>query len=406
VTQKTLWTTCFLGVIALAVLAGCGGSTPEQQETPIPTRTLRPAFTATSPPTATPRPSPTSAPPTPTPTPSPTSLVEATTEAAEPTPWPTLAANVCPLTGLRVEDESVLDRRPLAVKVENHPDSRPHAGLSQADVVYEHLTEGAITRFTAIFYCQDAQKIGPVRSARFVDLELPAIYQSALAFSGTSPGLMPLFENSDFVERIISPGPPYGHPGFHREPRAGIAIEHTMFTESDTLWDILADRDQNQRPTFDTIAFSEEPPEGGEPAIRVEVPYPHRLMRVEYEYDADSGTYLRFLAGEPHLDALTGEQLAFENVVVVIANHVDTDIIEDTYSMAPSIQIQLWGTGPAILFRDGQAYQGLWARPEREDMLVLRDETGQIPIPLRPGQTWVQLVPLPGFRQSFDVTWE
>lgn len=305
-----------------------------------------------------------------------------------------------------MDDPSLLDRRPLAVKVENHPASRPHAGLSHADVVYEHLTEGGITRFTAIYYCQDTPKIGPVRSARFIDLELAAIYRSAMAFSGTSPGLMPLFQNSDFVDRIISPGPPYGHPGFHREPREGVAIEHTMFTEGETLWNILETRDLNQRPAFETIPFSVEAPPDGEPATQIQVPYPHRLMGVEYTYDSSSGVYLRFLASAPHLEALDGEQLAFENIVVIIANHVDTDIIEDTYSMAPSIQIQIWGTGPAILFRDGQAYQGLWARPEREDMLVLRDVTGQVPIPLKPGHTWVEVVPLPGFRQSFDLTWE
>jgi hypothetical protein len=404
--QKHAWYLHLVLIVSVAVLAGCGGNTLEEEDTPTPTRTLRPAFTATTPPTATPEPSPTPRPPTSTPMPTLPPVASEPREGEEPTPWPTLPPDVCPLTGLQVDDPSILDRRPLAVKVENHPDSRPHAGLSQADVVYEHLTEGAITRFTAIYYCQDPGKIGPVRSARFIDLELPAIYQSAMAFSGTSPGLMPLFQDSDFVDRIISPGPPYGHPGFHREPREGVAIEHTMFTESETLWDILDARDQNQRPAFEPIAFSDEPPESGEPATRIDVPYPHRLMGVHYEYDAASGAYLRFLAGEPHMEALTGEQLAVENVVVIVANHVDTDIIEDTYSMAPSIQIQMWGTGPAILFRDGQAYQGLWARPARDHMLVLRDETGQVPILLKPGHTWVQLVPLPGFRQSFDVTWE
>jgi hypothetical protein len=129
-------------------------------------------------------------------------------------------------------------------------------------------------------------------------------------------------------------------------------------------------------------------------------------MVVDYRYDLASGSYLRWNAGVPHVDAASGQQLSAKNVVVVYATHVDTDIFEDEPRRNhPSVQIQLWGTGPVVVFRDGQAYEGLWARPEREDMLVFRDSTGQIPIPLKPGNTWIELVPLPGHRWSFEATW-
>jgi hypothetical protein len=93
-------------------------------------------------------------------------------------------------------------------------------------------------------------------------------------------------------------------------------------------------------------------------------------------------------------------------VVVVYATHVDSDIFEDEPRRNhPSVQIQLWGTGPVVVFRDGQAFEGLWARPKREQMLLFRDPTGQIPIPLKPGNTWMQLVPLPGHRWTLEATW-
>ena len=120
----------------------------------------------------------------------------------------------------------------------------------------------------------------------------------------------------------------------------------------------------------------------------------------------DKGKYLRWVGGVEHTDAVSGEQLEVTNVVVVYATHVDTDIYEDEPRRNhPSVQIQVWGTGPAVVFRDGLAYQGLWARPQRADMLVFRDETGQVPIPLKPGNTWIQLVPLEGHRWAFEAAW-
>jgi hypothetical protein len=129
-------------------------------------------------------------------------------------------------------------------------------------------------------------------------------------------------------------------------------------------------------------------------------------MVVDYRYQPESGDYLRWDGGDPHLDATSGEQISVTNVIVVYANHVDAGFYEDyPRTNHPSVQIQLWGTGPAVIFRDGLAYEGLWARPNRDDMIVFRDPTGQVPIPLKPGNTWIQLVPLEGHRWTFEATW-
>jgi hypothetical protein len=76
---------------------------------------------------------------------------------------------ICPLTGLEADDELLLDRRVLAVKIENSPDARPQMGLEEADVVYEEEAEGGITRFIVLYHCDDADRIGPIRSARETD---------------------------------------------------------------------------------------------------------------------------------------------------------------------------------------------------------------------------------------------
>lgn len=307
-------------------------------------------------------------------------------------------------------DLELLERRPLAIKIQNATICRPQYGLPEADIVYEHLSEAGITRFTGIYLCQEVEKIGSIRSARFIDLEIPAMYKSLMAFSGTSAGLYPKFLSADFYDRQFCYG--WGlHPeGFYRDTelrKQGIPVEHTLFADPIKIWEIAEELGINERQELRGMDFTYEVPEGGEPALHIHIPYPNKYMIVDYRYDEEIGAYRRWDAGEPHIDALSGEQITVTNVIVAYANHVDTDIYEDEPRRNhPSVQIQLWGVGPVVVFRDGQAFEGLWARPKREDMVVFRDPTGQIPIPLKPGNIWVQLVPLEGHRWTFEATWD
>ena len=405
----------FLVLLVVCLLAtACLGSEPSTvpPQTPATSRPANAKLPALPTNTHTPAPSPspipetpTSLPPTATPTETPTATPTDSVVAL-----PTLGADVCPLTGLQVSDPALLERRPLAIKVQNASISRPQYGLPQADIVYEHLSEAAITRFTAIYLCQEVTKIGSTRSARFIDLEIPAMYKSIMAFSGTSAGLYPLFLNADFYDRQMCYGWSLHPEGFYRDQalrQQGVPIEHTLFADPAKIWAVADKLGINQRQDLNGMHFAVPPPDGGQPATHVQIPFPSRDMVVEYRYDAARGVYLRWDAGVPHLDAATGEQLAVTNVVVAYAPHVDTDIYEDEPRRNhPSVQIQLWGTGPVVVLRDGLAYEGLWARPKREDMLVFRDATGQIPIPLKPGNTWVELVPLAGHRWAFTATWD
>ena len=406
----------FLVILSLSVTSCL--STETARVTPTPTKTPRPTFTPvpaqptlTHTPTATltPMPEPTDE-PTATATGTPTSMPEPT-ETPEPsaTPWPTLDPNACPLTGLTVSDPALLERRPLAIKVQNAPLSRPQFGLPQADIVYEHLSEAGITRFTGIYLCQDVAKIGSVRSARFIDLEIPAMYKSLMALSGTSPGLLPKLEKSDFGDRLFWYDRGINSAGFYRDKelrQQGLAIEHTLFGDPAKIWEIAEKKDINQPQDLKGLTFDRVTPEGGAPATSIHIPYPHRDMVVDYRFDAELGTYLRTQGGKPFIDAVTGEQISATNIVVLYANHVDADFYEDfPRTNHPSVQIQIWGTGPVVVFRDGLAYEGLWARPQRVDMVVFRDPTGQVPLPLKPGNTWIQLVPLEGHRWTFEATW-
>jgi hypothetical protein len=297
-----------------------------------------------------------------------------------------------------VSDVAVLERRPLAVKISNFPPVvRPQAGLSFADVVFEHLSEAGLTRLTAVFLSQGAEKVGSIRSARLIDLEIPAMFKSMFAYSGASGGVKQKIMESDFFDRVISPD--FGDPGFARIPSEGKAYEHTLFSDTESLWQVAEERGLNQRQDLSGWTFSEAPPAGGSSATSLEFLYTPKYASAEYQYDSNREAYLRSILGEPHRDELTGEQIAARNVVALYAHHVDTDIVED--STGPriyySIEIQLWGEGRAIVYRDGQAFEGRWVRPRRHDLIRLVDDVGNS-IPLKPGNTWIQVVAL-----DFDI---
>jgi hypothetical protein len=300
--------------------------------------------------------------------------------------------NVNPLTGETVADASLLARRPVAIKISNAPPVvRPQSGLNNADLIFEHYAEGGLTRFTAIFYGKDADPVGSVRSGRLLDIELPQMYDAAFAYSGSSGPLQLMFRNGSFFESIVSPD--FGHGGFFRIEDPDKAFEHTLFTSTFNLRRILEDRGQNHAPDFKTnMAFSLQPLVPGETASRIEIRYGG--INATWAYNAASGRYTRWSDGVPHLDANSGVQLSFKNIVIVAAHHEDTDILEDNVAGGHySIQIQIWGEGPFSLFRDGQRIDGRWHRDDPSHMLTFTDLEGNL-LPLSPGNSFFQIVPL------------
>lgn len=370
--------------VALLVLTACQ---------PHPTPTTTSSEVATTPHLG--APSATAIPPTPTPT---ITLTPTPTLTPSPTPvgmvgpyW--YPENVNPLTGLAIANPSVLDRRPLAIKVSNYPpEVRPHTGLSYADLVYEHYTEGDMTRLTAIYYGQTPVEVGSVRSGRLIDLELVPMYDAIFVSSGYSDGVAELMHTQPWVERNISISFGYGEPFLYRAPQEGLALTHALFSDPSAIWTMADEHGFNQRPDLTPgLAFYREIPSGGTPATGVELQYPR--TSVYWWYNPGYETYWRWQDGEPHEDVLANAQITARNVVVIYAQHVDTDIIEDSTWGTASVEIQIWGEGPLTLFRDGQLFQGLWHREDREEGFTFANLAGDV-LPLRPGNTWFQVVPL------------
>lgn len=344
--------TITLLLAASLLLLSC---TPGGGPTPTPTRTPRPTFTATP--------------------------------AVTPTPTPD--PNICPLTGEHLGYPSLGQRRPIIVKIGNDSRSWPQSGIYKADIVIEHLAEGGITRFDAIYLCQDFTAIGPVRSARLIDIHLSYMFDAILVHVGASGGVMWILENETNFPRLNDWR---GDPGFYLA--AGRVRPYSTFTSTATVWQIAAARDWQKPMQVPPLLFGNLPPATPrEENSQVTIPYFFNNI-VGWEWNPAEGKYLRTINGDPLFEAATGKQLRATNVLILWAEHkaADPPIIEDENNQL-SLEINLWSEGEAVLLRDGNLVSATWSWGGVGTRLNLFDANGD-PLPLAIGTTWIQVVPL------------
>ena len=320
-------------------------------------------------------------------------------EPVGPTGFP---ENVNPLTGLVVDDPTILDRRPVFVKVANYPVSgRPHAGLSFADMVFEYYIGTGGNRFIGLFYGQDADMIGPVRSGRMIDPYLVSLYEGILGMDGADGTVWEHILNI-LGNRVISSKELC--PGLCDDGRFMVI---SVFGDSDALTDIAQDRGVvQQRYVLEGMAFDPAVPTGGQAANEILVQF-SSVNPEEWRYDEESGNYLRWIDNQtgqtiemiPLVDRITDEQLAFSNVVVIFVDH--DEIAPTLHDMA------MWDNTDgerAIAFRDGQAYDITWKTPSRTQPIQFIDESGEA-FRLKPGNTWVVVFGLNSAVTTVDADW-
>ncbi|MBE2272165.1 MAG: DUF3048 domain-containing protein [Anaerolinea sp.] len=313
--------------------------------------------------------------------------------------------DINPLTGLVASQPDLLNRRPLIVKIDNYPpDIRPQSGLNAADMVWETLLAGGATRFGAIYLGADDEHIGPVRSCRLVDFELAHIFHSLFLCSGMAQGALDALRADPVaLSRSVARGGPC--PPLCRFEREGVAFEHTLFADTAGVRALAAEMGRDLTPeaisgmTFDAAGPAGTPISG----LRIQ----YTATEVEWQWDAATGRWLRWQDGAAHMDALDGQQLHADNVLIFEADHLEQPVVSDGYWGPPNyaFTVDFTGSGRVILLRDGQFVEGEWRRATDADPLTYVDLNGN-PLDFKPGKTFVNLMPrwADGYQLVFGLT--
>ena len=297
---------------------------------------------------------------------------------------PALNEHTNPLSGRHVDDSSMIRRRPILVRYGNDSGARPHAGISQAEVVMEDVMDAWwITRITAVFLQQEPKQVGPIRSARPANIDSLPAFDGVFVYSGASIGVTKLLAEQGFDTIHEGRG---GDVFFRGQDKPA---PHNLYTSIPTVREKIRSVGVERPATLRGFTFSASAP-GGESASRIDIPYP-KTSTVAWTWDAGAGVYRRWVTGDRYVDSLTGQQVGFENVVVLYAKHWESDIVEDSRG-STAIGIALRGGERVHIFRDGRAIKGYWYRKDANMLWQFIDEGGNH-IPLKPGNTWIQFVP-------------
>ncbi len=296
---------------------------------------------------------------------------DATTPTPNPTSSPASAQVLNPLTGLPVEDPSLLNLSPILVSVSNFPVSvRPQSGLSFAPHVYEITIGDGETRFLAVYYGNYGPEektetdLGSIRSGRLPYEALRTMYDGLIVMAGAAKPV---------------------------KSQLGVTVFRTKIN-FDGIEELAKNRsDERGSPSFEPGVFSPSLHPGGLQGTDIEI-FWNRLNRVQWTYDPANGKYLRAQDKAdgtgiyyPTTDKLTGEQLAFDNVVIlpVEHNYINKYIIE--------MNLMYIKKAPAIFFRDGKAYKVFWSTTAPLGPVRFFNEDGS-PFPYKPGNTWFEVI--------------
>lgn len=319
----------------------------------------------------------------------------------------------CPLNGALYSKQQKKwweQHRPLGVMVENHEEARPQSGLNSADIVYEVVAEGGITRFLTIFYCQDAGVVGPVRSARTYFLDFISEYGDHPLYTHVGGANTPgpanaLGQIEDYGWQTYNDINQFsvGFPTFWRDyERLGhtVATEHTMYSTTQKLWDVaknrgltMVDKDRTKwNVGFTPYTFKDDLPAGAPSAATISYDFwdGYKEFAVKWGYSKASNSYLRSNGGMPHKDKDTGEQISVKNVIILFMKESSAN---DGYEKNLHNLYGTKGTGNAIVFQNGNKINAVWSKKDRESHLYLKDSSGK-EVSLTRGKIWFSVLPI------------
>lgn len=319
----------------------------------------------------------------------------------------------CPINGVMYSKQQRAwweKHEPLGIMIENHEEARPQSGMTFADITYEAIAEGGITRFLNIFYCQDAEVVGPVRSARTYFVDFVSEYGSFPLYAHVGGA------NSDGPADALGQIEGYGWAGvndlnqfsigfpvFLRDyDRLGrtVATEHTMYSSTTKLWDYAAknrkitnvnEDGESWTKNFTPYTFKDDAALSARPATQT-VSFDfwdgYGAYGVSWAYDKTNNTYLRSNGGKPHTDLVTKQQLQSKNVVMLFMKESRAN---DGYEGNLHMLYGTKGTGNAKIFIDGTEIDGTWSKKNRTAHLFIKDKRGK-DVEFNRGRIWFEVV--------------
>ncbi len=302
----------------------------------------------------------------------------ATAERTVPQPAGTLK---WPLTGLPAPSAEAVSIRVASVKIENSPAARPQTGLDKADVVYEVIAEGGITRFHALFQSQVPPVVGPVRSCRPPDLFLIQQYHSILAHVGGPQSVRTILASDKTKYNDMDQ---FFNPASYSRSKDR-AAPHNMYLDITKLRGFAVSK-RGYAATETVMGFDFAPAsQTATPTVKLVTVPMSGMDTVTWRYDTALRTYARSINGKAHKDAVSGKQLTARNLVVIWAKI--TPWPGDKHNV---VDIKLAGTGKAAVFIGGQRVDGTWtAGTDAPPRFVAADGST---IKLDPGNTWIQVI--------------
>lgn len=313
--------------------------------------------------------------------PKPVAAVTPDTEVAEGTVT-TGTPVTAPLTGLLDERGASAQRPSLAVKIDNAPEARPQSGLDVADVVYEEVVEGGVTRFIAVFHSTAPEKAGPVRSVRPMDPAVLSPYHGLVAYSGGIPAFVSMMRKAPVQDVNVDVATDaYSWDGSRRAP-------HNTYISPGKLWPkAKGDNAEPPQAMFDFRAAGE--PFGDADAPRLSVRYSPRATST-YEWDAASGSWTRSENGTAHTVA-SGARIAPQNLIVQFVTTHTLGYKDQSGSNV--VESDVVGSGEAWVLSGGRVTKGRWSKSSEKAPTKYTDSAGN-PVKLAPGRTWVHFTPV------------
>jgi hypothetical protein len=277
--------------------------------------------------------------------------------------------------------------RPVAIVINNLKGALPHCGVADADIIYEILAEGGITRCLAVFSdVSKAGDIGSIRSARTYFISLAKSYDAILMHHGDSTLARSQF-NAGVIDHVDG-----GAPWFIRNQdriNSGYSFEHTLFTSGEKVMDCLQEKDFRLTSNADRdygVTFDEEAAIDGETANVVTVKYSQGNKTTKFTYDAESGTYSMYQHNRDYVDGNTGDQVTFTNILVLYAKMIYTN------DASGHVRHTLEGENNGYYICGGKMIPIRWTRTSENHPFRYELEDGT-PLVLQPGRTFVNVVP-------------